>query len=182
MTFISTGGTARRLQKELPWKELCLGNQWGKKRGKTNGSGWSPQNISHDPPSHPGCPSPCPGRPLPSCPPSSLARLAAHPHSFPVQSCIQLVFVASATEIISTSSPSLAKLPRLYRRGWRRGSWELGCPQQGGPLLRILTSRAAIKKAVSLLAGFPPYCPVGGKGKAEGLRVLNGTLATFPLT
>lgn len=32
------------------------------------------------------------------------------------------------------------------------------------------------------MGGTSPYCPMGGKGKAEGLGVLTGTLATFPLT
>lgn len=57
---------------------------------------------------HPPWPSP------PLLPPKAASKLSV----IPARSCIQLVIVANATEIISTSSPSLAELSGPGRSGW----------------------------------------------------------------
>lgn len=180
--LVTAGRTVTRLQKELP-HGCALETSGARREGRQMGLGGAPKMSPTMPPPTQGAHPRVQTDPLPSCPSSSLARLAAHPQSFPVQSCIQLVFVANATEIISTSSPSLAKLPGVYRRGWswRRGSWELGCPQQGGPLPRILTSIAAIKKAVSLLGGLPHAAPWEGRErlKAPGSQRDLGYLPSY---
>lgn len=153
-----------RLQKELP-HSCALESNGARREARHKGLGGTPKTSPTIPPPTQGAHPHIQTKPLPSCPSPCLARLPAYPHSFPVQSCIQLVFVANATEIISTSSPGLAKLPGLYRRGrsWRRGSWEVGCREQGGPLPRILASIAAIKKAVSLWGGLPHTAPWEGR-------------------
>lgn len=99
----------------------------------------------------------------------------------PAHSYIQTVFAANATEIISTSLPSLAKPPGLCRRGWSwwRGGWELGCPQQGwSPPQNISCSSNSVEGIV----GTAPHYPVEGEAELEGPGVLTGSLATCPLT
>lgn len=110
--------------------------------------------------------------------------LPACPQSFSAQSCIQLVFVASAMKIISTSSPSLAELLGLSRRGWsyRTGGWELVCPQQEWPSSQNISHSSSSLEGSQLTGGTSPYGPMEGTEKAEGPGVLAGTLATFPLT
>lgn len=104
-----------RLQKGLPLSCALETNVGGGRRQM--GLDGTPKALLMIPPPNPGCPPRAPMKPLPSCPPSHLNAASPSPTS-PAQSCIQVVCVARAPEIIPTSSPSSAELPGLCRRSW----------------------------------------------------------------
>ena len=116
--------------------------------------------------------------PLPSCPSSCRSRLPARPQSSLVQSYIQLVFVANTKEIISTSSPSWAKLPGSCSRGWnrRRGGWGLGCPQQGWPPPQNIHCNSSRIEGSQLTGEICSYCPMEEK---EWLRAQGSSLGPW---